>query len=143
LSTSFITGGGTVSSFTDVDLLNPGPGLRRHSARSTSEPDEMSRQAAIVSLHDDGSIGLAWTAGGFHREDPFTVPSFMLERAAIDIAALIGVTSRALGMDSGYSVEVGVTGKIAVLSPGRGGTYENAVTTPLRRFQPVRLSVPP
>lgn len=105
----------------------------------------MARQAAIISLHDDGSIALAWTAGGFHRESPFTVPSFMLERAAIDIAALVGITSRVLNMDSGYGVEVGVIGKgsVALLSPGWGGTYDNAVTTALRRFQPVRLSVPP
>jgi hypothetical protein len=143
---SFLTGGDTVSALTDVDLLNPRPGLRRLSARSYSEPDELGRQAALVSVHDDGSLSLAWAVGGYHRELPNVVPTFMLERMAVDIVSLVGAASRSLSMYSSYDIELGVTdagSDIGLLSPGWGGTYENAVTATVRRFQPVRLSVPP
>jgi Putative DNA-binding domain len=154
LSRSLLNGGNTPSAFTAVDLLNPRPGLRRHSANTliSSVRDEMRLKAALVSLHDDGSLSLAWAVGWYSRDySPFftsiyTVPTFTLERTAIDISSLVGAASRTLGMDSGYSVELGVGEPergVDVLAPGSNGNYDEAVPTQIRRFQPVRLSIPP
>jgi hypothetical protein len=96
----------------------------------------------MISLYDDGSIALIWSVGGFHAQLPFTVPSFMLERAAIDLTALIGAAARALNIDSGWSVQVGLTGSsIEILSQRWDRTW--SVSTPIRQFKPVRMSIPP
>lgn len=138
----------TISAFSHADPSDPKPGLRRYTAHSRHEPEDMERSAALLSLHDDGSITLVWAVGGWRGEDQHTVEAFMLERAAADVASLVGAASRMLRMSSGYSIAIGVSDGgfgVTVRAPGWDGTYsdDDAVFYLVRRFQPVRLSVPP
>ncbi len=80
-----------------------------HTSRGHRDGEDLKGETGFVSLHDDGSISLCWTAGGFHDHDPFDLYAFMVERTAADLAALVGATARGLGIDSAYTLKVGVT----------------------------------
>lgn len=134
-----------------VDLRADRCGSAQSTARTAaahswghSEPDDLKGRSGIVSLHDDGSISLCWTAGGFRDADPFDIYSFMVERTAVDLAVLVGATGRGLGIDSAYTLELGIAHPndrpISVwheADPHLSGARDRSA--PIRRIKPVRV----
>lgn len=138
----------SVSVLTDVNLDTPRLGLRRHTAHGYYGPDDLKHHTGVVSLHDDGAISLAWTAGGFRdQEHPFDVHSFMVERTAADLVALVAATSRELGLDSGYTLQLGITHPdgtpLRVWHQPDPHWDKREPSAPIRRLVPVQTSLAP
>ncbi len=138
---------------TGGNLFAPKQALRRQTARYDAEDGNPKHRSGLGSVHDDGSISMAWSIGGMLQRSvggPHELSARFVEAAVADFVALVGAASRVLGVDSRYELQAGLawTGldPIIIRLPDHSfGNYdqdaENSV--PIRRFQPVRATLDP
>lgn len=133
----------------NVDRHNPRPGLKRWVAPSTAAGERSSWKEAWLSVHFDGSVSLAAAIGG-HRmsQDGFfagsQVQSSGIECAIADFMGLVRATAEATDNDE-YDVRIGIEWDgeqpLTILTTDNFGHTFDGVSTPLRRFTPVEITV--
>jgi hypothetical protein len=135
------------------NMEDPRQALRRQTARYDDEDDNPKHRSGLGSVHDDGSVSLAWSIGGMLQrsvEGPNELSARFVEGAVADFVALVGSAARALGMDSRYELQAGLvwTGSdpIVIRLPDNSiANYDQDAdnSTPIRRFVPARESLDP
>lgn len=134
-------------------LSNPRQALRRQTARYDREDGNRKHRSGLGSVHDDGSVSMAWSIGGMLQRtiaDPNQLSARFVEAAVADFVALVGSTGRGLGVDSRYELKVGLVWAgtepiiVRLPDPSLGGyDQEMEVSIPIRRFVPVRATLDP
>lgn len=145
----FYAGRGGIHPLENVDRLNPRPGLRRWVAVNNATGERELWKEAWASIHQDGSVTLAAAVGG-HRMSSGgdfggnQVEAQAIECAIADLMALVRNTAESTGNDE-YDIRVGVqwtgTEPLSILTVDNSNRVFDGVSTPLRRFTSVEVSV--
>lgn len=135
------------------DLSNPRQALRRQTARYDREDGNPKHRSGLGSVHDDGSVSMAWSIGGMLQRtiaDPHQLSARFVEAAVSDFVALVGSTVRGLGVDSRYELKAGLVWAgaepiIVHLPDASLGGYDQEMdlSIPIRRFVPSRATLDP
>lgn len=133
----------------NVDTLNPRPGLRRWIAVNTATGERQLWSEAWAEVHHDGSVTLAAAVGG-HRKtsdgdfEGWEVEGRGVECCIADFAALIRAVAETQHLDE-YEVRVGIewtgTQPLQILTIDRMGLTYDGISSPIRKFTPVRASI--
>lgn len=132
-----------------VDHSNPRPGLRRWIAVNSAIGERRSWREAWASVHHDGSVTLAAAVGGHRKSadgyfEGGEVEGRAIECAVADFTALVRAAAASLHHDE-YDIRVGIewsgADPLRILTVDGMGLVYDGVSTPLRRFTPVRSSL--
>lgn len=133
----------------NMDTLNPRPGLRRWTAVNTATGDHSIWREAWADVHHDGSVTVTAAVGGHRMSSDGYFEGWQVEGRGIecsiaDFTALIRAVAEQQHLDE-YDVRVGIewTGQepLQILTIDWSGRLYEGVSTPLRKFTPVRSTI--
>lgn len=142
-------GRGGIHPLESVDRLNPRIGLRRWTAANTATADDTRWRESWVSVHDDGSVTVATSAGGHRasREEylaGYRVSSSHMECCVADLMGLLRQTSASLGT-ADYEARIGIEWAgdepLIIQMVDTYGYPWDLRSIPLPRYTPVTTSI--
>lgn len=142
-------GRGGIHPLENVDRLNPRPGLRRWVAVNTATGERSAWKESWVSIHHDGSVGLATALGGHRMSsdsyfEGWQVESSAIECATADLMALMRTTAEVTDNDE-YDIRIGINWSgeqpLTILTKDNQGFTYDGVSTPLHHYTPVETTV--
>lgn len=142
-------GRGGIHPLESVDRLNPRIGLRRWIAPNTAIAEHARWKESWLSVHDDGSVTVASSAGGHRTSSEDHLPghrirSSHLECCVADLMGLVRHTSASLGT-SEYEARIGIewTGDepLVIETLDTQGFPYDAGSIPLRQYTTVTTTI--
>lgn len=142
-------GRGGIHPLESVDRLNPRIGLRRWIAANTATADRERWKESWVSIHDDGSVTVASSAGGHPASSHDYLPghklsSSHLECCVADLMGLLRQTSVSLGT-ADYEVRIGIewagNEPLIIQTVDTHGSPYDLGSIPLPHYTPVTTSI--
>jgi hypothetical protein len=142
-------GQGGIHPLESVDRFNPRTGLRRWIAANTGTADHARWKESWVSVHDDGSVTVASSAGGHRASSEDYLPghnisSSHLECCVADLMGLLRQTSASLGT-ADYEARIGIEWAgdepLIIQTIDTNGYPYDLGSTPIPRYTPVTSSI--
>ncbi|WP_082072506.1 AlbA family DNA-binding domain-containing protein [Microbacterium azadirachtae] len=133
----------------NIDRFNLRPGLRRWTAVNSATGERERWKEAWAEIHHDGSVTLAAAVGGHRMSADGYLGGWQVEGRGIeccvaDFAALIRAVAEGNALDQ-FEVQVGIEWAgdepLQILTVDGTGHVYDGVSTPLRRFTPVRANI--